>query len=305
MLRSLKKLAKKSSFIIFLFDRMRQLYYKYFFSDVAMVKKMFKKEMGREVNLNNPKEFSDKIQWLKLNWYDPLATKCADKYEVRDFVRERVGEEILNELYAVYDSVEEIDISELPTSFVLKGTHGSGFNIVCHDKSKVNWEEAFVKMRRWLNLNYFYKYREWVYKDIQPRIICEKYLSEDNEKTSLTDYKFYCFNGDPLYCQVIKNREFGGTIDFFDKEWNRMEFNGLQEMPHSKGKIPKPEGYKNMLEYARNLSKDFPFVRVDLYYVKRRIYFGELTFFPRSGFGSFSPPEWNTKIGNLLKLPQD
>lgn len=270
-----------------------------------MIEKIFKKEMGRSVNLDNPREFSDKIQWLKLNWYDPFASKCADKYEVRGIIEKMLGDELLNELYGVYESVEDIDISKLPNSFVLKGTHGSGYNLVCHDKNDMNWNKEFQKMKRWLRSNYFWKYREWVYKDLKPRIICEKYLVEDEFNPGLTDYKFYCFNGEPLYCQVISDRDTGGTIDFFDTNWNHMEFRGLQNWPNSEREIPKPKHYDDMISYAKTLSKTFPFVRVDFYYVNNKIYFGELTFFPRSGYGSFFPKKWNVKLGGKLKLPPE
>lgn len=303
MINNIKKELKKYEFLVYVYDKTIETYYK-LFSAKSIIKKKFKKEIGREVELENPVDFRDKIQWLKLNWFDSKAALCADKYEVRRIVRKKIGDQILNELYGVYNSIDEIDLKELPDSFVLKGTHGSGFNLICHDKSKIQWNDAFKKMKRWLHINYYWKYREWVYKEIKPRIICEKYLQDDTGSSSLTDYKFYCFNGDPIYCQVIKNRETGGTIDFFDKQWNHMPFRGLHNWPNSSSTIPKPKRYNEMIEYARKLSEGFPFVRVDFYYVKDQIYFGELTFFPKSGLGSFYPTEWNKKIGSLLKLPE-
>lgn len=285
---------------------LRFAYYKYRFSDENFIRKYFKKRIGREVNLEKPRELSDKLQWLKLNWYDPTATACADKYEVRKIVVKKIGSQYLNVLYGVFESVEEIDLNELPDSFVLKATHSSGYNFVCQDKNKVDWEEKLKELKSWLRINFFWPTREWVYKDIKPRIIAERFLGEHDESTSLTDYKIYCFNGEPTYCQVIKDRgseESEGTIDFFDTEWNHMEFTGLQRLPHSSEKIKKPDRYDEMLELAAKLSENFPFVRVDFYYVDGKIYFGELTFFPKSGFGTFDPPEWNRKIGDLLKLP--
>lgn len=160
--------------------------------------------MGSEVNFKNPKMFNGKLQWFKLNWYDPLATKCADKYEVRKFVADRIGEEYLNELYEVYESVDEIDIDKLPKPFVLKGTHGSGFNIICKDKYKMDWDTEFKKMRRWLKTNYYWGNCEWVYKNIKPRIVCEKYMSTDDGKL-LKDYKFFCFDGEPEFVSVTSD----------------------------------------------------------------------------------------------------
>src|SRR5699024_2022112 len=266
------------------------------------LKAYYRSQTYRKVNFKNPVRFTEKIQWLKVFWYDSFATKCADKYEVRNIVKENIGVEYLNELYGVYDSIDEIELDKLPKSFVLKATHSSGQNYVCKDKNNTDWDKQLKNCESWLETNYFWKNREWVYKNIKPRIICEKFLQE-NKTSSLTDYKIYCFNGVPMYCQVINDRADGGTIDFFDTEWNHMEFTGLQEMPHAYKEIKKPEKYDEMLEISKVLSKDFPFVRVDFFYVNKKIYFGELTFFPRSGFGEFRPLEWDQSIGELLELP--
>ncbi|MBY7144602.1 glycosyl transferase [Virgibacillus sp. NKC19-3] len=286
----------------------RYIYYKYNFSDKKFIKKYYKKRVGKEVNLKNPTEFSDKLQWLKLYWHNSSAKICADKYEVRNMVDKKIGSEFLNELYDVYNSVEEINLNKLPNSFILKATHSSGYNFVCKDKNAVDWKAQFKELRKWFKVNYFWNTREWVYKNIKPRIICERFLSEGEGETSLTDYKIYCFNGTPRYCQVIRDRGSEGsegTIDFFDTEWNHMEFTGLQRLPHSTVTIQEPDRYGEMLELAKKLSQEFPFVRVDLYYVNGKIYFGELTFFPQSGFGTFDPPEWNRKIGDLIRLPDN
>src|SRR5699024_3533309 len=266
------------------------------------LKAYYRSQTYRKVNFKNPQRFTEKIQWLKVFWYDWFATKCADKYDVRDIIKENIGSQYLNELYAVYESVDEIEVEKLPESFVLQATHSYEQNFVCKNKNHINWDKQLKECKKWLKTNYFWKNREWVYKDIKPRIICEKFLNEDNA-SSLTDYKFYCFNGVPMYCQVINDRYDGGTIDFFDTEWNHMEFTGLQNMPHANKKIKKPEKYNQMLEISRELSQRFPFVRVDFFYVNKKIYFGELTFFPRSGFGEFRPLEWDQSIGELLELP--
>lgn len=300
---NIKRAVKNNNFFLYLYDRLKELYFKRF-SDEGLIRKRFKKKVGRGVNLENPKEFNDKLQWLKLYWYDPIATQSADKYEVRKIVENRIGDEYLNELIDVYESVDEINVDELPESFVLKGTHASGYNIICKDKNKMNWKLEFNKMKRWLHNNYYWRTREWVYKDIKPRIICERLLIGNDNNLSLTDYKIYCFNGQPTYCQVIRDRDSSGTIDFFDTEWNHMNFTGLQNMPNSTEKIMKPDRYSEMLNLANKLSRGFPFVRVDFYYVQGDIFFGELTFFPAGGFGTFNPPVWNGKIGELLDLPQ-
>src|SRR5690625_1654405 len=160
----------------FIYLRWKEFYYRWLVSDEQLIKRQFKKRLGRNVELENPIKYNDKLQWLKLNWYDPLAVKCADKYEVREVVRERIGKKYLNNLLGVYENVNDIDIDKLPDKFVLKGTHGSGYNIICTDKSKVDWNKEFKKMRLWLKRNYYYQNREWVYKDIKPRIVCEEFI---------------------------------------------------------------------------------------------------------------------------------
>ncbi|MEI3598485.1 MULTISPECIES: ATP-grasp fold amidoligase family protein [unclassified Oceanobacillus] len=306
MIALIKEKMKKNELIISFYQDVLNFYYKHCFTDKELINKRFKKYVGREPELENPIEFADKLQWLKLYWYDPFAVKCADKYEVREIISEKIGSDFLNELYGVYESVDEINLEKLPNSFVLKATHSSGYNFVCKDKNLIDWNVKFKELRKWLKINYYWRNREWVYKDIKPRIICEKYLSENEKTQSLTDYKIYCFNGKPKYCQVIKDRSSDGgtTIDFFDTEWRHMEFTGLQKSPNSTEEINRPDRYEEMLWLSEKLSEKFPFVRVDFYYVKGKIYFGELTFFPMSGFGKFEPSVWNRKIGSLLNLQE-
>ncbi|MCM3722102.1 ATP-grasp fold amidoligase family protein [Solibacillus isronensis] len=299
---NIKNIIKKNENFTSFYRNIRYFYLKSFVSDERLIRKQFRKIVGRELDLNNPVYFNDKLQWLKVNWYDPIATMCADKFEVRNFVKEQIGEKYLNELYAVYDSVDEIDIKKLPDSFVLKGTHGSGSNLICKDKNSIDWNKQVKIMKGWLNKNLYWYYREWVYKDIKPRIVCEKYMSEGLGTNSLTDYKFFCFNGEVKYCQVIRGRGINETIDFYDIDWNHMPFTGLRPLPNSKETYLKPKKYNEMLDLAKKLSESFPFVRVDFYYVNEEIIFGELTFFPRSGYGSFYPTEWDKKIGDLLTL---
>lgn len=299
MENSVKCVLKKNESIMNLYTQLRQAYNKYCISDKAFIKKKFKKEMGREVELENPINFNDKIQWLKLNWYDPLAIKCADKYEVRKFIQERIGNQILNELYGVYESVEEIDINKLPKSFVLKGTHGSGFNIICKDKSKINWRNELKKMNRWLKTNYYWQNREWVYKDIKPRIICEKYLEDENGQLP-KDYKFFCFDGKPKFMYIASDRGKETKFDFYNLNWDKILVS--QYYPTSNYEIPKPKNLDQMLKYARILSKGFPHVRVDFYLNNNNIIFGELTFFHFSGTKKFQPEKYDKIFGSYIDL---
>ncbi|MCM3741801.1 glycosyl transferase [Oceanobacillus luteolus] len=284
-------------------DIVRNMYYK-LASDKFIINRSFKKRLGREVNFETPVMYNDKLQWLKLNWRDPLATKCADKYKVREYISEKIGNQYLNDLYGVYESVEEIDINSLPTAFVLKGTHGSGFNFVCKNKNEVKWDEKKKEMDRWLSTNYYLGNREWVYKDIKPRIICEKFIEQDNDE-ELRDYRFFCFNGEPKFITVDLsiNDKKKTRRNLYDLEWNLMD----EEITYPKEldiKINKPEKLDEMIKLSKILSSEFPHARVDFYYIDGNIIFGEITFYHQSGMGVIRPTEFELKMGDWLKLPK-
>jgi len=296
----MREILRSNETIVKCYDAIRKAYYQ-LYSDEKMIKKRFKKRLDREVELNNPIKYNDKLQWLKLNWYDPIAARCADKYEVREIIKEKIGESYLNELIAVYESVEDIDLDKLPSQFVLKATHGSGYNIICKDKYTMRWDEEFKKMRRWLRTNYYLSKREWVYKDIKPRIICEKYLLDENGEPP-KDYKIFCFNGEPKLVQVDIDRFNNHRRNFYTLDWRFVELE--IKYPSDKSiEIPKPEALDEMIELSRLLSSDFPHVRVDFYYIKNKIIFGELTFFHGSGFEHFRPEEFEIEMGSWLQLP--
>lgn len=260
---------------------------------------------GKKLNLKNPKTFNEKLQWLKLYNRDPLYTKLVDKYEVRKYIAETIGEQYLIPLIGVWNTFDEIDFSKLPNEFVLKCTHDSGGIIICKDKTKLDIEEVKNKIEKSLRRNYYYEWREWPYKNVKPRIICEN-LIKDKEMDDLCDYKFFCFSGEVKYCQVIRDRNSSETIDFYDLDWNIVEFTGLHEpnnpYPHSKKIYKEPKRYKEMIEIAQKLAGDASFVRVDLYLVDNKIFFGELTFYPFAGIGVFEPDEWNLIMGEYIKL---
>lgn len=286
-------------------DGLRPIYYKYLISDEQLIRKRFKKRLGRELDLENPIKYNDKLQWLKLNWHDLIATKCADKYEVREIVKEKIGEEYLNELIGVYVSVEKIDIDKLPEKFVLKGTHGSGFNIICRDKSKMNWDEEFKKMKRWLRTNYYLQNRETVYKNIKPRIVCEKFLVQ-NDGDELRDYRFFCFNGEPKFVTVdfsITDKK-KTRRNLYDLNWNVLDAE-ISYPKETNIKVGKPEKLEEMIEFSKKLSSGFPHARVDFYYIDNKIIFGEITFFHQSGMGKINPEEFELEMGNWLELPDN
>lgn len=299
MVEKFKNIVKKNELIYNFCSDIKFHYNKLFVSDEKFIKKNFKKKFNKNINLENPITFNEKIQWLKLNWRDDIASKCADKYSVREIIKNTIGEEFLNELYGVYDDVDEIDIDKLPEKFVLKGTHGSGFNIICKNKYDIDWDKEKKIMKKWLKTNYYFRGREWVYKNIKPRIICEKYLEGENGEPPI-DYKFMCFNGEPKFSFVCLERFDELKIDFYDNNWNKMKFS--RKYPNSDYEIPKPKLYDEMIEISKTLSKKFPFVRVDLYEVNGKIYFGELTFFPGNGMEEFSPNEYDEIVGKYIKL---
>ncbi len=275
-------------------------------SDKLYLQIKYKKDYGRSINWKSPSRFDEKLQWLKLYYRNPLMCKLVDKYEVKSYVANIIGEEYIIPTLNVYNSFNDIDFSLLPDKFVLKCTHDSGGLIICRDKDQLNIKDAKIKIENSLKKNFYYLMREWPYKYVRPRIIAEKFICE-NGKLDLTDYKFYCFNGKPKYCQLINNRSSIETIDFYDENWIHQDFVGLnpkcKNSPNYKN-IPKPINYELMIELAKKLSKEFPFVRVDFYNLSGKIYFGELTFFPAGGFGYFTPEEWNYKLGKLIVLPE-
>ncbi len=266
-----------------------------------IVKRQYEAHRGKQLNLTAPRSFNEKIQWIKLYWRDPRAVQCADKYSVREFVAKRIGKAHLIELYGVYRHVEEIDLAALPQPFVFKATHGSGWTFICKDKNTVQWAVVFNQFRKWLRTNFYYRFREWAYRDIPPRIVCEKYLAADNGEPPW-DYKFFCFDGKPAIILVDVDRFTNHTRNIYDTQWNRQPF--ALDFPESERKIERPGALEKMLDIAARLSEGFPFVRVDLYEVGSEVFFGEMTFTPQAGLGRFHPPEYDERLGDLFHLPK-
>jgi len=274
---------------------------KQFIPDKIYLKMQYWYHFKKILNLNDPKTFNEKIQWLKLYDRKPEYTQLVDKYEVRKYIKETIGEEYLIPLIGVYDSVDDINWDNLPDKFVLKCTHGSQCNIICNDKTKLDIENSKKKLRKWMNRNWYWYGREWPYKNVKPRIICEKYMV-DESGIELKDYKYFCFNGKPKIMFVATDRGIDTRFDFYD-----MEFNHLPIMQHYKNavkKIVKPKAFDEMAKLASQLSKDIPHVRVDFYDINGKVFFGELTFSHFSGFVEFIPNEWDYRIGSMLKLPK-
>ena len=270
--------------------------------DKMYLNMMYRKKIGKKLNLKHPITFNEKLQWLKLYNRMPEYTTMVDKYEVKKYVAGIIGEEYIIPTLGIWDRVEDIDFDSLPNQFVQKCTHDSGGLVICKDKSMFDIPKAIDKLKQSLSRNFFWYGREWPYKNVKPRIIAEPLLS--GELDQLKDFKIYCFNGLPAYCQVIGNRTKDMTIDFFDLDWVHQPFIGLNPLSqNSKVEIPRPRYLDLMKEFAGILSKNTYFCRIDFYEINNKLYFGEITFYPLSGFGIFRPNEWNTIIGNLIELP--
>lgn len=273
-------------------------------NDETYIRTRWRVSMGYKLNLDNPRTFQEKLQWLKLHDHRNEYTQMVDKVEVKRYVADKIGEEYIIPTLGVWNTPNEIDFSSLPEQFVIKCNHNSGKGMyICKDKQKMNIPKVKRALAKGLSENYFAKGREWPYKNVKRRIIAEQYLTDGNEE--LTDYKFYCFDGEPKYCQVIKDRQTEETIDFFDMDWNHQEFVGLNPVARPAAVCPKrPVKYEEMQYIARQLSEEIPFVRIDLYEVNGSVYFGEITFYPAKGMGVFTPQSWDITLGNWIVLPQ-
>ena len=238
---------------------------------------------GKTLHLNPPVTYNEKLQWLKLNNRKDEYTSMVDKYEVRKFIEDRVGDGYLIPTLGVWDKAEDINFDSLPDEFVLKCTHDCGGLIICRDKTKLDREAAKKKLSKCLNHNFYYQGREWPYKNVTPRIYAEKYMSDPNEE-QLSDYKVFCFNGVPKIIQVDYDRYTGHKRQFFDTEWNRMDVS-FHFPSDTKKRIAKPSVLEEMLELAKKLSLGFPHLRTDFYIIGNKLYVGEMTFFHGTGFG--------------------
>lgn len=290
--------TKKLSYKIFMFLKHRN--YTDILSDKLYLKIIFKLRLGYSLDLKNPQTFNEKLQWLKLYDRNPKYIQMVDKYEVRKYISENIGEEYLIPLIGVYNRFEEINFEELPNQFVIKCTHDSGGVVICKNKSKFDIRKAKEKIKKSMKKNFYYSGREWPYKNIKPKIIIEQYM-EDKKAKELIDFKIMCFNGIPKFSFTCSERYNDGLkVTFYNLSWEKMSFE--RHYPSSTKNIEKPKNYELMLELSKKLSKNIPFVRVDWYEINGKLYFGELTFYPGSGLEEFKPFSWDKKLGNLLSL---
>lgn len=273
-----------------------------FVPDKPMLKLQYRIKMKRNLNLRNPKRYTEKLQWYKMYYRNPIMHQCVDKYNVRSYVTEKGLDDILIPLYQKCKSIDDLVWDELPEQFVLKTTNGGGgLNVViCQSKSELNIEDIKSKLGS-KKVKQNIGGREWAYYGLEPGIVAEKLLiDETNPTAGINDYKIFCYKGKPLYIVVDVDRYIGHKRNFYDVSWNNLHINS--DCSACDRELPKPENFDRMLEIAAQLSGDFPYVRVDLYNINGKIYFGELTFYPWSGYVQFEPDEFDYLLGEPFKL---
>ncbi len=272
-------------------------------SDEWFIKRAFYVNFDKELDLLNPRTFNEKLQWLKLHDRKDVYTTMVDKYAVKKYVADIIGNKYIIPTIGVYDNFDDIDFDELPKQFVIKCTHDSGGLVIVKDKAKLDKNKAKSKINKCLRVNYYHRGREWPYKNVKPRIIIENYMS-DLGSDSVVDYKFFCFNGEPKIVLACSERfsKSGLKETWFDDKWNLLP---VTEGGHDIDKsLKKPDKFDEMKRLAKKLSKNIAFVRTDFYEFNGKVYFGEITFFPASGYERFDPEEWNRKLGDMIELEE-
>jgi hypothetical protein len=289
---------KTRSFIYSIKEKLFMKYVQKYRSDEKLyLSKIYKHTFGIYPNLDEPKTYNEKLLWQKLHWRNDLCYDLVDKYKVRKYVEKCGLEKYLVKLYGVYNSIEEIDLNILPSSFVIKTTHDSGGVVVINNKT--NFDKKIKKIKKSINAGTYNALCEWPYEKSNPKIIIEERIIPENGK-SINDYKFFCFDGKPQYLFVATNRDKVCTFDFFDMNWNWINVKNFH--PHANPKPKKPKNFNEMINIASTLSQNFPQVRVDLYSENGHVYFGELTFFHFGGNMKFSPNSFDEVLGDSVKL---
>lgn len=272
----------------------------------AYLEWLFRLKTGNRLDLSHPKSFGEKLQWLKLYDRKSEYTGMVDKLAVKDFVSRKIGAEYVIPTIGIWDNMDDIDWDSLPMKYVMKTSHGGGASgvVICRNKNVFDRQKAIKVLSNSLKKDIYRILKEWPYKNVKKCVFAEEYICPESNMDDLTDYKWYCFNGEPTFCQVIQNRSTKETIDFFDTKWNHQDFIGLNPGAiHATNQPSCPHNLERQIRVARVLSQDIPFVRVDLYQVEDRLFFGEITFFPFSGLGQFMPEQYNMILGNMIVLP--
>lgn len=279
-----------------------------FVPDKQMLRVQYRIKTGRKLNLKNPQRYTEKLQWYKLYYRDPLMAQCVDKYEVRNYVKQAGQGDILNEIYGVFDSPAQIDWAALPTQFVAKDTLGGGGNgvLICTDKTTFDKKLFFQRAAEWVKpAKGKNPGREWVYDNRPHRILIERYIPSNAQLGGLIDYKFFCFQGKAKYLYVIADREVGkgAELGIFMPKFEQLPYERADERPLKRA-IAKPENFLKMMHCAEKLAAPFPHARIDLYDQNEKIIFGEITFFDGSGYMTFRPDEFDFIMGKNFVLPE-
>ncbi len=273
-----------------------------FWSDKLYVSIMYRIKFGKSLNLEDPQTYNEKLNWMKLYFRNPLFTTLVDKVKAKEWAAERIGWQHIIPTIGVWENPDDIDFDALPEKFVLKCNHNSGLGMcICRDKKNLDIQKVKNELKKGLRQDYFLTAREWPYKNVPRRILAEKFMT-DGDSSDLTDYKFFCFDGEPFIMYVSKDNATNATTDFFDMDYNRLPIR--MKDPNSDNPPAKPELFEEMKSYARILSKGIPHVRVDFYVINKCIYFGEMTFFHNAGWTKIYPEEWSHILGKLIKLPK-
>lgn len=270
---------------------------------LLLSKILYRIKFKKKMNYKNPQGFNEKLQWLKFNDKNPLVIQCGDKDSMHGYVKDKKCDAVLNEVYGVYRSVDEIDYDKLPNKFALKGTHGCGFNIICTDKSKLDIEKTNKILDKWLKTKYGYTWGEVHYNKMEPKIIAEKFIDGPENGEALVDYKIHCFNGEPKFTLVCKDRVNGvgkAKYYFLDNNWHALSY--TERSKGSEGEIEKPKYLEEMMKYSKILSDGFPFVRMDFYDTADGPILGEMTFTPNAGLDEELTPEAEIELGNMIDL---
>lgn len=274
--------------------------YHAFYNDAEFLPLIYKEKMGCELHLEHPVTFNEKLQWLKLHDRNPLYTRLVDKYQVKQYVADKLGAEYVIPTLGVYENFGEIAFEKLPQQFVMKCTHDSGSVVICDNRDTFDRQKVREKLERSLNVNYYWYCREWPYKNVKPQIVIEKMMKD---KVPLIDYKFYCFSGEPKFLYISAGLENQATalisfynLDLSEAPFQRNDFKHFDKMPRM------PVHYDQMIELSKILSKGIPFVRVDFYEISGQVYFSEMTFTPGGGMMQFDPPQYDEIVGNDIDL---
>ncbi len=298
----IKKSLKKIDWLRNAYSQSRQFYWKVLYAafPALISKHLYRKRMGKALNLKNPRDFNEKLQWMKLYWRNPLVVRCADKYESREYVKSCGCANILNPLIGVYSKVSEIDWERLPDKFAIKCTHGCCYNVICDDKTKLDKNHTLTQLHRWTNTTYGLDSAEIHYFRITPRIICERYIETDSGLLPV-DYKMYCFNGKPALTLVCTDRSTKLKLHFMDLNWQRMDI-GAES--YGDTDVPKrPACFDAMIKYSEILSRPFPFVRIDYYDFQGEPIFGEMTFTPAACMAKYYNEAGLKQLGDMMQLP--